>query len=488
LLWLPPAIAAACIVIAIGEGFLLTILAPQPENPWESGQVVEAWRTLHGSPVYEWPDSGHATHCYGALAPWVLGAAFRLTGPTIWTGRVLELSCALALVGILLTICRRWRSYSWPVAMVAGALFLGLDASSGHYFVQNRPDMMALLVGVVGLVLLYRASQGAGWVHYTMGIVLLLLGCLLKQTAAMLSLVPAAPFLLDKSRRPIARISLAFGPLVSVALLFLVLRAAYPVVYYYMVAMMKAYRVLPSKAAEGILLLARAIPLFLVCIAVWVRRDNPQREPLMTWVLSALFITIPASVVAFGKQGGAPNSLLPALFAMALFSALYLPELLAPIADPAIRPSRRLAFSGIVGLFLLIGALEGIINVTHHPRYADYPVVVEKIAALAPQRVVAPEDPTIPLLALGTAGRNIYLELDALGRPPQWPRYLVEEIRNADYVVDVRNWWEDLVPEEMLRQLGFEIVSRFDHYSIWRRRNTPAPESRLDVRCLKRMG
>src|SRR5580704_8157671 len=97
-----PLFFAAVLICAIGSVNLYRLTsAAAPRNPWESLEVVEAWRSLRGMPVYELPPDGHATHMYGAIVPWVQGEIFRWTGPNNLSGRLLSLGSALFLVTML---------------------------------------------------------------------------------------------------------------------------------------------------------------------------------------------------------------------------------------------------------------------------------------------------------------------------------------------------------------------------------------------------
>jgi hypothetical protein len=69
-LWLcraPVLVAAAIICLISGFNLFRLVTAPAPRTPWEAVQVLEAWRSLHGMPVYERPDAGHSTQVYGRL-------------------------------------------------------------------------------------------------------------------------------------------------------------------------------------------------------------------------------------------------------------------------------------------------------------------------------------------------------------------------------------------------------------------------------------
>ena len=58
-----PLIAAAAIICLLNgfNLFRLTTATGAPRNPWETTEIVEAWRSLAGLPVYELQD-GQVTH------------------------------------------------------------------------------------------------------------------------------------------------------------------------------------------------------------------------------------------------------------------------------------------------------------------------------------------------------------------------------------------------------------------------------------------
>ena len=147
-------ILAAAAVICLITGLNLARLVPDraPRNPWEASEVMEGWRSLRGMPVYELGPDGHATHFYGALAPWVQGEIFRWVGPNNISGRVLTLVSALAAV-TLIAACTRTKGSGWLLIVVWAAL-LGFNHRSVQYFSENRPDMTALFFATAAIVLM----------------------------------------------------------------------------------------------------------------------------------------------------------------------------------------------------------------------------------------------------------------------------------------------------------------------------------------------
>lgn len=102
----------------------------------------------------------------------------------------------------------------------------------------------------------------------------------------------------------------------------------------------------------------------------------------------------------------------------------------------------------------------------------EYRKAVSLVGRL-PGRVVCPEDPTIPLYAKGYAGQNIFSEFDSHMVNGEWPTVppatFVANCKTADYIVDVTEYWQDLLTDDLLESLGFE----------------PAPEMTPDLACYR---
>ena len=155
-----PLIVAAAAIAAITSWNLVRLVAiGAPSSPWEAAQVVEAWRSARGLPVYELVPGGHATHMYGALGPWVQGEIFRWVGANNASGRFLTLFSALATI-TLVAVAVRTRGVAWSVP-VGWAALLGVNHRSHQYFVENRPDMTALMLATLAIFALGAARNGA---------------------------------------------------------------------------------------------------------------------------------------------------------------------------------------------------------------------------------------------------------------------------------------------------------------------------------------
>jgi hypothetical protein len=478
-------VAAAVICLTTVLNLVRLVGARAPQNPWDSIEIVEAWRSFRGMPVYELAPDGHAAHFYGAMVPWVQGMIFRLVGPNNVSGRVLTLVSALGVVTLLAVNLRG--QYSPWYLLVAWAGLFGLNHRSCQYFAENRPDMTALFFAVLALLSMAIGHERQRGVWVVLGSACLGVGFFFKQTVAVLAAVPAIVLVL-RGRWPAARdVFLAMIPLAVMAALVVVLRFASPTVYHYMIGVPGAYKVRWAFAAKRLWELLLESPLFVVLFGEWIAIEGAslRNDRRLLWLMAVLAVAIPFCAVAYGKVGGAPNSLLPALLAMMAFCALRLPRLLARLDDSILPLHARLMFGIVLGSLLLMTVFphSGIMAYAH-PWDGEYRKVVA-VAANLPGTVVCPEDPTIPLYAQERAGRNLFAELDAHPEngawPPTLPESILAEFRAADYVVDIQNYWDDHIDDRLLADLGFvrDLGVPLDpaYYRIWRRGGFGAPAS-----------
>ncbi len=488
-----PLLAAAfliCAVNAVNIG--RQIQATSPRSPWEATEVMEAWRSLHGLPVYELGPEGHATHFYGALMPWLQGELFRWVGPNNRTGRVVTLIGALATITLIAASTRARRE---PLILfLVWAALLGLNHVTMQYFVENRPDMPALFLTAAAIAMLARGTDRARIAPIALGTACLIAGFFLKQTAAAFAAVPAVAIVLRGRRPTRAEVALALVPIAAMASILFFLKLAFPAVYHYMIVIPGSYRIewhrLPG--AGRLLALPCALALALAIdwlLAIRARRES-GRDPRMIWVLATLAIAFPSSLAAYAKVGGVANSLLPALLAMIAFAALRLPASMARL-ERGLRSPGLLATAGIFSaILLLLSSFPYVRAPLINPLPGWEPRYNRAVEALAkvPGKVICPEDPTVPLFARSYAGRSLFAELDAHpdgGRlPEKLPGTVVAEINRADYVVDIRECWWDHLVERDLRGLGFvpadEMLPDLHPYRLWRRRETtqnPTPRT-----------
>ena len=409
-----PLLVAAAAIAAITSWNLVRLVAVDaPSSPWEAAQVVEAWRSFRGLPVYELFPGGHATHMYGALAPWAQGEIFRWVGANNTSGRFLTLFSALATV-TLLAAAVRTRGIAWSMPVGCAAL-LGVNHRSHQYFVENRPDMTALLLATLAIFALGCGQERRRWWLVALGSACLIAGFFFKQTVIVFAVVPLVALVLRGRWPARAEVLLALVPVAACGAAIIGLKALNPVVYHYMIEVPRAYAIDWASAAKRIWQLLIESPLFLVLIGDWIVRDGAslRRDARLVWVLAVLTVAVPTSAIAYAKFGGAPNSLLPALLAIMAFCTLRLPEILERSRDGASPVAARCLLGAFLGLLLLMttfphsGAIAG-----KPPWNSAYRRAVALVAGL-PGTVVCPEDPTIPLQARQHPGRSLVSELDA---------------------------------------------------------------------------
>ena len=502
-----PLLAAAA-VICLLSGFSLFRLmtAAAPRNPWEAIEIVEAWRSLTGMPVYELSREGHATHMYGALVPWLQGEIFRWIGPNNVSGRALSLVSSLLTVTVLALSMKNGRS---PLYLAIGwAAILGVNHRSGHYFAENRPDMPALLFATLAMVLFWfgrkdeapsepasaLGSRGvspsrnvskrpARSLYFLLGTACLVVGFFVKQTVVIFSVVPMVVLLLRWRRPQRSEALLALLPLAASAGTIVMLKTLSPTVYHYMVEVPGGYSINWPRFVKFLWEVLLDSPLFLFLLGEWIvsKDEAPGEDTRMSWLLAVLAVTIPFSALSHAKVGGWPNSMLPALLAMTAFCALRLPMLLERLERRAWPVRTRLVYATFLALLLLMTTFPHL-TVANGPWVAVSPWDQEywKVVAIArslPGKVVCPEDPSIPLHAKHYVGQNIFSEKDAHPTNGKWPKATPElvlaELRTAEFVIDVTNYWGENVDESMLDELGFvrdrEFSLNAECYRIWRR-------------------
>jgi hypothetical protein len=480
----PLLIAAVLIGVITGFNLVRLVRACAPRNPWESLEIVEAWRSVRGMPVYELGPEGHATHMYGAFVPWVQGKLFRAIGPNNVSGRVLSLVSALATVTLLAVGLRGERS-AWYSA-IAWAAVLGVNHRSGQYFAENRPDMIALWFAAAAVILLAAGMERTRLWLVVLGSASLVAGFFFKQMVAIFSVVPWVALILRWRKPRASEVLLALFPLAATAGTVLALEYQSPIVYHYMIEVPGAYAINWPRATKFLWELLLDSPLFLLLFAEWLFDDQGslRQDPRVRWLMAVLAVAIPFCAVAHAKVGGWPNSLLPALLAMMAFCILRLPRLLTRLGDSVSPLPARLAFGSFLAVLLLMTTFP-------HLTYANGLLVPRspwdqeywKAVALArglPGTVICPEDPTIPLHAKQYVGQNFFSEKDAHPLGGRWPDAIPERIlaecRAADYVIDVINYWGENIDDNFLEDLGFEpakgVALDPACYKVWRRAAT----------------
>ena len=265
-----------------------------------------------------------------------------------------------------------------------------------------------------------------------------MVGAFFKQTAAAFTMIPIVAVFAGDPRR-LGRTVLAAFPMFLVVISFLVMRVSAPVMWHFMVSLFGQYRIAPAKIVTIAVELLVTMPLFWAALIEWLSTDaaSSWRSPRARWLIATILCVVPMSCASMAKDGGAPNSLLPALVALGAFCIWRSPVLLEFLRDGRQPSTARFLLSSVVAgvLFLQVFPnLRVLVSFRGGHGVAERLKVIEEVRTL-PGRVVCPDDPTIPLFAKGYAGRTAVLEADAAGYDFTRTEALLKEISSADYVI-----------------------------------------------------
>jgi 4-amino-4-deoxy-L-arabinose transferase-like glycosyltransferase len=439
-------IVALFIVIANIIFICVRLNLPYPLDPWEAGIVTDAWRMLQGEAIYDL-GANHATHIYGPLITVILAKAFAFTGPSLQVGRTISAISGLAVVVLLAAVFGGKGRLAFGVS---AALLLAANSRTGSYFTDTRPDMDSIFCALLALIVLYQGqkaqSTGTQVILTLAGSALMAIAVMFKQPAAIFAFVPA----LTMAKRYeglsyLYQLLLAAVPILGVVLTLGAIYLFFPGVWHFIVLPNTEYRISIFRMARMTVEFLTSVPLFLIALMHWFYTDVGQTWRLrrVRWLLAAMICAIPTSLAALAKEGGAANSLIPALLAVGAFCAWRTPEALTLLRDDR----RSLLLRVLVGVLLSVllfahaypvpgalseEALQGGYGV------ADRAKVIAEIRLL-PGRVICPDDPTIVLAAKNYAGRSAVFEADAVHWNPSRAQALLNEIDSADYVIKMQH-------------------------------------------------
>jgi hypothetical protein len=189
----------------------------------EAKMVLLAYRVDLGETLYpDWHDYPHVANFFGPVYFVVVGLIGRSIDATIpglfWIGRLITFGSTLATSAALTWVVAR--RFGVLAGIAAGVLSLGSAPTYG-FTVMVRPDLMAEMLGIIGVFLTGAASRK----NCIAGAVCLALAVLTKQTA-IVYLVAAVLALVADGRRPralrlLAGTSVGLMTFVGVVTLFL---------------------------------------------------------------------------------------------------------------------------------------------------------------------------------------------------------------------------------------------------------------------------
>lgn len=493
---LPVAMALAVVAWYTADSVLGRLFVQGPISPWEGGLLLEGVRSLRGLPVYEPAATGHATSMYGPLYPHALAQAYRIFGVDLLVGRLLSLAAMTTLVVVVTRAVLRERS-RWLFA--AGVILLGGAYNKALAFgAEGRPDMLAHLLGGLGLVGFYQGWERRSPGAYAAGVLAMVLGFLFKQTTALAALVPLVAISMDRRASLRARLAWALIPSAAVGACVVAIAALLPNVFHYAIWLPRQYTLLIGAYPAYLFGLVTSCLLFVWTFLDRLHGGERRRDPLQRWLLAALAVTIPGAVLFVSKVGGSANSIYPALLAMLGFCLHHAPAMVR--RSMALSLPRRIFVSCGVAALILASTLP------LHPIYQQslhYPTLplppyvvrwapqsgqgyaeVTQFVRELPGRVASLDDPTIPYFASGTLGRVKVFEMDNApvdGRySRQLPAYVLEDLWSADWVVVSSKVFSPYPQTSKLVDLDsrFRLHKAFGPYRVWAQRQPSRHRSR----------
>jgi hypothetical protein len=453
-----PFIAIGAVAFFIMSANLFFIIyrvrLPYPIDQWEAGIVADAWRMLQGQAIYA-TGTDHATHMYGPLTTVVLAHAFEFTGPALEVGRLVNTISGIAVVVLLAAIFGGSDRLTFAVSI---ALLLAANGRTEYYFVQTRPDMVSAFFATLALIVLYHAQEPKGKAPRRVAIIiagsaLLVIAVMFKQTAGAFVFVPALA-MLAKPRKFSFRNQFLFAtiPIVGLSVTLGAIWYLAPGLWHFLIEVPGQYKYSVLTAGQtGASLLS--LPLFVLASMHWLltdARDNWQMLRVR-WLMAAMICAIVVSLAAVAKDGGVDNSLIPALLAIGAFCAWRTPVAFAFLRDNSRPLSLRIGTGILFGILLFGHAYPNswpLDQTNLKEGYGgDARALVIAEAHELPGKVVCPDDPAIPLMAKGYAGRTAVFESDAIGLAAagvagsDWGtgrvQAVLKEIDSADYVITV---------------------------------------------------
>lgn len=446
---------------------LWALSRPYVRDAWEAGQVTEALRWMAGETLYQAPGQTISPQFYGPLTPAVYGSLFSLTGPYPIAGRALNLLCAV-LIGLALRRLVRARLDAWGEAGF-WSMLLGIGAISGNYFINLRPDTMGLALSLWGLVGLSRGIERDRWWPVLAGSLLLVLAMLVRQPTMIFAGVPlTALVLLRVGGEPLKMRSLAQAmlPLLLVAVVLLLLRFGWPVVWHFAFVLPARWPIaLKDLLQQLVLLPPMCLPLLIALAASRPRTLEPAERWTLGWTVALLVVGYAASALLLAKLGASYNSRLPFLLACLGLTAWLLRSDLPP--------AQQLRRPGLVSAALIAAALCSLlpplrwIPVWTDRQIADHAAVVAALAGLPlDSNVQSPENPVLVHAATGRIVENGVQRLDTVIWAEQ-PQRMAEVLAGADVVVDLQGNGNDAIDWALLRSLGFRCAVEYGRYTLW---------------------
>ncbi len=476
--WWPVIVASAGIITLNVTAIVVRLPIPCPLDSWESIIAADACRASVGLPVYTLGEVDHSTHIYGPLVTYVAALIFKFTGMSFLVTRLMSLSASVALIiGLSFIFLRKL-----PVPfLVAGiAMMTSVHLRSFGYFIQSRPDMEAFAIACLAIVFLYRGFERKRLAEYVLGVLLICVAYLFKQTAAVFCLVPFLSLPLRKLGFNARELVMCAAPPAAIVMLIFAIQILAPDVDHYMIDAVARFPIEYHRLASITIGFVGWMPIIPLALGVMIFTPNsvPLAESRLRWLIASCIVALPASLLSFAKAAAVANTLIPAWFTLLVLSVVLCANgCAAANAEFSRARWKSYAFAWLFTVAMVAGALgapRDQLQVFSTAALGDqhYSQVVQYVSKLK-GRVVSPDDPTIPIRALRQFGRSSPAEADAT-LSAQMPDYLVKEVQSADYVITVDYNPPQYRLVEVLPYWGF-VPDSFGNtdmgpYRLWRKR------------------
>jgi hypothetical protein len=426
----------------------------------EGGNVYQAWRLVHGLPIYEAPSKGFAAYPYPPGYWLAVGVVGRLVGFDYFAGRLLSAASVVCAAGVLsATAALRARA---PAAravvatLVLGGTAAGYTICGGAYDLARNDSMMALLAVIAATV----AGDGVLSSTRAVAVALLLAAASFTKQTAVVYAAWLVAFSFARRRR--GGVVLGAVTLASIAGCFALLQASTGGWFGTWILDQRHQRMHFWWGGGPLTeLLPRQPFLALLPIAaIWAGRRRWLAPATVKWL--GMLLAAVGSTCAFRmKEGSAPNlSLLAVLLAWPTTTMVVL-DILDALGREGVRTS-RLAWGVFAGSSLLLALPSDRWSslVPSPVRRLDAGKLDAFVASLDGCAVVTSK----PLSAL-RAGKTCtqpsfqaYLDADNAGIDASFVDALVQD--GADWVVETNLEHERGVPEQLGR--AFDQVCSLD--------------------------
>jgi len=341
--WLLAALVVGVYLVFIAQ-FLVVSLARDTypfELEWFEGQTIDnAWRIVHGLPIYGPPDATFAASYYPPLFYLVTLPFIIASGWALWAARLVSW---LATVGAGLVAVRlvRRSGGSWAAIVFTLGSMAAFYAPTGHWYDLARVDALETLLVVAGVSALAALDGPPGTARLWLAVAFLTLAVLTKQTAVLFCIAALFFVAMERDWRRLATLAIAFSVLgIATAAALWIWTEGWII----QVVTVPRHHWTSYSRLWKFAWSTRALLPLLILAAAGVRR--PAGRLLLVQTAAALVV----AALSYIKVGGGMDSALPAIFLAATAAGLAAPD--AWRALDASRTRRALRATGLVVLVI----------------------------------------------------------------------------------------------------------------------------------------